>query len=77
MSEDYKINGSSYDLSKVPKKALEKDDTIKKNKAFDLIFDALDKNKKDAKLDSKELATFFSNLKRRILTRIKTFLKKN
>ena len=49
MSEDYKINGSSYDLSKVPKKALEKDDTIKKNKAFDLIFDALDKNKKDAK----------------------------
>lgn len=64
MSEDYKINGSSYDLSKVPKKALEKDDTIKKNKAFDLIFDALDKNKKDAKLDSKELATFFSNLKK-------------
>lgn len=63
MSEDYKINGSSYDLSKVPKKALEKDDTIKKNKAFDLIFDALDKNKKDAKLDSKELATFFSKLK--------------
>lgn len=64
MSEDYKINGSSYDLSKVPKKALEKDDTIKKNNAFDLIFDALDKNKKDAKLDSKELATFFSNLKK-------------
>ncbi len=64
MSEDYKINGSSYDLSKVPKKALEKDDTIKKNKAFDLIFDALDKNKKDAKLDSKELATFFSKLKK-------------
>lgn len=64
MSEDYKINGSSYDLSKVQKKALEKDDTIKKNKAFDLIFDALDKNKKDAKLDSKELATFFSNLKK-------------
>lgn len=64
MSEDYKINGSSYDLSKVPKKALEKDETIKKNKAFDLIFDALDKNKKDAKLDSKELATFFSNLKK-------------
>lgn len=64
MSEDYKINGSSYDLSKVSKKALEKDDTIKKNKAFDLIFDALDKNKKDAKLDSKELATFFSNLKK-------------
>lgn len=64
MSEDYKINGSSFDLSKVPKKGLEKDDTIKKNKAFDLIFDALDKNKKDAKLDSKELATFFSNLKK-------------
>lgn len=64
MSEDYKINGSSYDLSKVPKNAFEKDETIKKNKAFDLIFDALDKNKKDAKLDSKELATFFSKLKK-------------
>lgn len=64
MSEDFKINGSSYDLSKVSKKGVEKDDTIKKNKAFNLIFDALDNNKKDSKLDSKELATFFSNLKK-------------
>lgn len=60
----YNINGSSYDISKVPKKSIEKDDTIKKNTAFNLIFDALDNNKKDAKLDSKELASFFSNLKK-------------
>lgn len=32
MSEDYKINGSSYDLSKVPKKALEKMILLRKTK---------------------------------------------
>lgn len=69
MSEDYKIkingsfiNGCFYNLSEVSKKPIEKDETITKNKAFSLIFDALDKNKKDSKLDSKELATFFSDL---------------
>lgn len=64
MSEDFKINNSVYDISQVAKNGFKKDDTVKNNKSFNLIFDALDKNKKDETLDAKELAGFFSSLKK-------------
>ena len=64
MSEEFKINNSIYDISQVAKNGFKKDDTVKNNKSLNLIFDALDKNKKDETLDAKELAGFFSSIKK-------------
>lgn len=64
MSEEFKINNSVYDISQVAKNGFKKDDTVKNNKSLNLIFDALDKNKKDETLDAKELAGFFSSIKK-------------
>lgn len=63
MSEDFKINGKTYDLSKVSKKGTKKDKTIQDNKAQNLLFDSFN-TKKDDKLDSKELAQMLSELKK-------------
>lgn len=63
MSEDFKINGKSFDFSQVSKNGVKKDKSIEDNKAMNLIFDKYNTTKDD-KLDSKELAQMLANVKK-------------
>lgn len=63
MSEDFKINGKSFDFSQVSKNGVKKDKSIEDNKAMNLIFDKYNTTKDD-KLDSKELVQMLANVKK-------------
>ena len=63
MSEDFKINGKSFDFSQVSKNGVKKDKSIEDNKAMNLIFDKYNITKDD-KLDSKELVQMLANVKK-------------
>ena len=63
MSEDFKINGKSFDFSQVSKNGVKKDKSIEDSKAMNLIFDKYNTTKDD-KLDSKELVQMLANVKK-------------